>query len=545
MMNGEIQDNPMPGRVPEKELTHGASYYDTETGKPMYSMTKKDTLFCVLAVVLSFIGLTLTLWGGFHVGFTVSYVLLFALMTAHLKSRENKPTVFAIVCGVLSLALSGVFALINDFSIRFFSFACVYVLGAEWFASLAGANDPRTQGGLFVHILKQTFGAAFGSFNRMWNTIFSEKNQKMKGVGKGLLALICSIPVIAVLILLLQEADMAFEGLLNRIGEELGTWIGRLILTVLAAPLLISYGLALKKRAHFTVTKERKGMDNVYLITFLGVISAIYVLYLFSQLAYFTDAFSGLLPDGFLPAEYARRGFFELCWIAAINLAVQFTAMAIAKKNDGKRSPAVTGECLFISAFTLFLISTAIAKMVLYVERFGMTGARVTASAFMIFLAVVFLSMIVHCFRETPVLRVALVAAACVLLVLGYGNMNKRIAQYNIRAYEQGSLKTLDVYAIYDLGDDAVEELYGITQNEKMADYHDNAWKCLCYLIRDEYQIDWDNNEILPENFDDNVPNEKHQWGEWSLTESKKEAVLRESYETLRVKEWKERWRNK
>ena len=56
-------------------------------------------------------------------------------------------------------------------------------------------------------------------------------------------------------------------------------------------------------------------MASVTLCVALGMISLVYVLYLVSQLAYFSGGFSGILPKGYTMAEYARRGFFEMAWL--------------------------------------------------------------------------------------------------------------------------------------------------------------------------------------------------------------------------------------
>ena len=93
---------------------------------------------------------------------------------------------------------------------------------------------------------------------------------------------------------------------------------------LIIAPFVVVYAVGLRKGYQRFPAAARKieGIDAVAVNTFLAVLSAVYLLYLFSQSAYFFSAFRGLLPEEFTVAEYARRGFFEMSVIAVINFIV-------------------------------------------------------------------------------------------------------------------------------------------------------------------------------------------------------------------------------
>ena len=208
--------------------------------------------------------------------------------------------------------------------------------------------------------------------------------------------------------------------------------------------------------------KERKGLDTSFIAAFLGLLSAAYLVYLFSQLAYFVSAFSGILPKGytFSYAEYARRGFFELCGIAAINLTLLYLTLLLSRKKDGKLPAVLCAMGTFIDVFTLFLICTAMAKMILYIRQYGATVLRLGTSAFMLCMAVVFLALLVRFFApKVRVLPVAAVTAAVVLLVLGLGNLPGFCAKYNYTHYKNGDLPTVDTAYLRELGDEGVPYL--------------------------------------------------------------------------------------
>ncbi len=53
--------------------------------------------------------------------------------------------------------------------------------------------------------------------------------------------------------------------------------------------------------------------------------------YLVSQIVYFFSAFPGFLPENYTYAEYARRGFLELCAVSLVNLTVIAVVLVFTK----------------------------------------------------------------------------------------------------------------------------------------------------------------------------------------------------------------------
>jgi hypothetical protein len=106
--------------------------------------------------------------------------------------------------------------------------------------------------------------------------------------------------------------------------------------------------------------------------------------------------------------------------------------------------------------------------MVLYIDAYGMTVRRVTTSAFMVFLAIVFVSVILRIYiRKINIVKIGLVAAGCIVLLLGTANVNRICAKYNYESYMSGKLHSVDIVALYELGDE------GIPYIVKLADCKD------------------------------------------------------------------------
>lgn len=437
-----------------------------------FVLYNKDKAFSLVLALLMVPFVWLTLWGGFNVGYTVSTVLFLALFSNYLFNKNIKFKIFPYLCLFLASISSVVFTFSSDSIVRFFLFMLLSLAAFIWLVYLGG-YDITDDYWLVSAVPIGIFGSAFGSIGKSVKAVFFTERQNKKGVGKVVLGAVCAIPTIIILVLLLRSSDAAFDGLMTKIGDYVGgsnSIIFKIIVSILLFPILLSLGLGLAKNKREQAKWRIKGeIDSVFAVSFLSAISLVYVTYIFSQFAYFFSAFKGLLPNGITHASYARRGFFEMTVIAAFNFVIICLASVLIKRReDGKRNTLLNAVIVFIGVFTLLLIATAISKMVLYINAFGMTRLRILTSAFMVFLAVLFITVILRVFiHKIAVIKTGIAAAMVILLCLGFCDVDKTIAKYNLFAYEQGYTKSLDVEAIGDLGYGAVPTLYEIFSNEE------------------------------------------------------------------------------
>ena len=519
-MNGEMQDNlnPNENETPETPAATAPAVtlptvpekrFDPLTGeplkkvKPSFPLTKKDGIFLGIAVLFCIVASALTFWGGLKSGFTISYVIGFALLTAYMYRGTLKP--FGVVCGVLALLGAGVFTYSYNGLVLFFLMVVIIGLSAVYFASLRGYEETKSDFGLFPHFFKSTFGLTFGGLPTAWRSVF-KKSEKKSGIGKALIGLVVSIPVVIIVVALLANADEAFAALLEKIGEEIGKYIWQIVVGLIFTPLLVSYMLNHVKKDHTSKEpREIKGLGNAYVAAFLGAICVAYLLYLFSQLAYFINGFAGILPNGVTYSDYARRGFFEICVIAGINFIVLFLVILFARKKDKKPGVVVQAEGTFIGIFTIFLSATAIAKMVMYMQTYGLTLFRISTTAFMIFMAVTFVAIIARLFvNKVPVLRVMLVAAAVVLIGLGYGNVDKMITSHNMALYKAGVTDDPDIYMVEEMGNSGVDYLIEMAKNARDESDRERADSGLYYIFIMNYDVQFEDEKAEDEYYKGN-----------------------------------------
>ena len=457
---------------------------------PLFDLKKRDLVFAALAAAFCIFTSVFGIFGGFALGYLISCVLMLGLFVFYFSESAHFKFL-PIFCGILSLVNAATFICTSNGSVRFFGVVISFLLSLVCFSGLVSGSAKGN---------RETFVVFYSAAMTVCNlptaikSLFINDKGDKKTVGKVLIGLAGSIPLLIIIVPLLISSDDAFRGMMDNLFSDSLSKILKAIFGLVLSLLAVSYGFSLKKSRVAKVERgEMPGIENAYVISFLSAINLCYLLYLFSQLAYFFSAFSGFLPNGQITyAEYARKGFFEMCIIAVINLIVVFLVLLIAKKENGKVCHAVKATSTFIGVFTLIIIATAISKMVLYIDAYGMTVLRLTTSAFMLFLAVVFISVILRIFFiKINILKTALITAGVIVLLLGTVNVNGVCAKYNFESYVSGRLSSVDVEAMYELGDEGIPYLVKLTE-DKNSVISDNAKKYLAKAYVNDYFEEFD-----------------------------------------------------
>lgn len=334
-----------------------------------------------------------------------------------------------------------------------------------------------------------------GIAESMW-ALFHKKDgdgvKKKKG-GAIILGLICAFPVLCVVVPILIVSDAAFYALVEKLGALFDARAAvSVIFGTAMAILLFSQAFSSKAQSVRKIEKkDKKGIEPAAICSFMCALLFAYALYLLSQLAYFFNAFAGILLPGYTMAGYARRGFFEMCIVCVINLLIVFVCMLISRKKDGEAPKTVRIPALFICLFSLLLIATAVSKMVMYINSYGMTRLRIVTSLFMIFLAIVFIAAILKLFiKKMPYMQITLIAGSAIIAFAVFADIDRVIASYNINAYLSGSLESIDLHDIRYLDSDAVVPyVVKLTddQDENIANY---AESILCDHLLKNFDVE-------------------------------------------------------
>ncbi len=220
----------------------------------------------------------------------------------------------------------------------------------------------------------------------------------------------------------------------------------------------------------------------------------LYVVFFVAQFEDYTLAFRKLLPEDTIYSEYARNGFFELCRVAGLNAFIIFITDVLVKKNNEK-PPILQKICsVALSVCSLVLISTAMAKMMLYIDAYGMTQKRIFVSLFMIFLALAFIFVIIAQFVvRLKMSWVCILLGAAFLLFCSFANIDAHIAYYNVNEYMSADNKDFDFVSTHDYGEAALPALATLYESDKATD----SDKVLIRLIASQVRADHENENSL------------------------------------------------
>lgn len=429
---------------------------------------------------------SLVLFGSFNLGFTVANLFFLVAGSIYLKNSAKGAGVFGwvllILCGIGSV----VFSLTSDGFIKLILFLLLCFAEASLFRVLTVGKKSLGDLKLPLVVLYTVFVPTFDHIMGSVKLLFSGRKEKAGQYKKVFGGVLLALPVLLVVVPLLINSDAAFEGLIKTIGGDFFLWILKIALGLLAAPFIYTYFFANRCFGeNYQISQKLKPRaDSLWGISFLGAISLCYLLYLFSQLAYIFGGLSGILPENYTMAEYARRGFFEIAIISAINFTLVHGSLLICK-----RTKLFSAFQIFVCAFTMFLIVTAEAKMVMYINRFGMTKLRLLTSSFLLFLFVLGIVFILRCIcKKLPVIRPAMITALVLTILIGSAGTGRIVATYNAEAYIGGKLATVDVETISNCGDAAVGQLIKLEKHLKNGKDSDSYNKVVEKLIAKFYE---------------------------------------------------------
>jgi hypothetical protein len=270
---------------------------------------------------------------------------------------------------------------------------------------------------------------------------------------------------------LLENIFEALDDIFSFSKQNLFEQIGDVILSCLFGIALCSvlFGNLVAARPQTKPTTEAEDADKKptlqvlpkpLLAAFITPVLLIYVLFFVSQWNYYVSAFTNTLPEGLTYAQYAREGFFQLCTVSVFNAVLLFVLQAFMRRTPGERGLLRRTYAGIVSLFTLILIATALSKMMLYIDAYGMTQNRILATWMILLLAVIFILSLLHVFcKKFPLAIGVFITCALFLLILFLPNVDGMIADYNVDAYLSGDLSSVDVEALQDLDLAAVPAL--------------------------------------------------------------------------------------
>ncbi len=331
---------------------------------------------------------------------------------------------------------------------------------------------------IFADFIKALLVMPFFSFTHVFTALGRGKGKRSGRVVLWVVMGVIIAIVPTVIIMLLLSYDRGFTDLIIKIFDiKWNTFFSHLLSVIFGLPIaMYFYGLYISSADHKnqklmtaegcrTASKNIKIMPQVTVLVAILPILAIYVIFFISQWQYYTSAFVGVLPGDIVYSQYAREGFFQLCTVSAINLLFIIAANIFTRRKSVIAPLTVKILSLVMSIFTLVLISTAMAKMMMYIKCYGLTPLRVYATWFILVLSVIFVIVIIRQFiKRFKIIAISFVACVVLFGALALSGIDSQIAKYNVEHFLAGELTSIDIGAMEELGDSAVPHMVRLSK---------------------------------------------------------------------------------
>jgi hypothetical protein len=165
-----------------------------------------------------------------------------------------------------------------------------------------------------------------------------------------------------------------------------------------------------------------------------------------------------LKSTGLTYSEYARQGFWQLLWATLLTLVVIALALRWAPRSGAGDRRLVRLVLGTLSALTLVVVASALRRMDLYVDAYGLTRLRVSVAAMELWLGlVIVLIMAAGVFGGRWLPRAFAGSVVAGVLTFGLLSPDGMVAEQNVARFEQSGKIDLDYFR--SLSADAVPAL--------------------------------------------------------------------------------------
>jgi hypothetical protein len=298
--------------------------------------------------------------------------------------------------------------------------------------------------------------ADLGGLRERWRSLGRLARSIIRGIALAVIPL-------AVFGALLASADAVFSNLLKNAfshdiqGERL---LGAAALGIVITWMTLGSLRYAAGHSHFDREESRwRYLGRVETVAMLAPLILLFAIFVVIQFTYLFGGVDTIAATGGLTrAEYARQGFFQLVWVAALVTALVLIVDWWHRPADEKPGLAVSGLFAALIALTGVMVASALVRMKLYVDAFGLTELRLYTTALMIWitmLLILALPTVLRGRRRAFALG-GLISVLIVTFGLNLANPDGLIARVNIDRHASASIQLDADYLGSELSADAV-----------------------------------------------------------------------------------------
>lgn len=295
-----------------------------------------------------------------------------------------------------------------------------------------------------------------------------------------IVGVVIALPFLFIIGLLFASADQLFGKVVSDLIkiENLPSLIAKTVRDVIILLYFLAAGWTLLRRA--TETRRQGGAGREWAIgrtaavTFLGLLNALFIIFLIFQFAYFFGGEAIVKTYGLTYADYARSGFFQLLVVAGIVFAL---SGAIYRVTEFKQW--ATRELAFLLILqTGVVIASAGKRLWLYTDAYGLTVSRIWAVFVVALVAAVLAALVVFALSKRTYSEMSkflflgsLFAVSAFLLV----NVEGLSVKINANRFLAWETKRLDLRYMSELSSDAVPAMVELAKRDWPTDAPDNV----------------------------------------------------------------------
>lgn len=282
-------------------------------------------------------------------------------------------------------------------------------------------------------------------------------------MGVGLRALVVTAVLLLVFGALFAGADSAFASLLGDLMPDAsvtgGPWRLVLLAFGLVGALAVAHTAAAPAKWDRVAVPAGRPRNRVEWALPLILLVLLFAAFNAVQLAVLFGGYDAVLEKtGQTYAEYARQGFWQLLLVTLLTLLVVVFALRWAPRDGAADRKLVRGVLGTLCALALVVVASAVRRMDMYVEAYGLTRLRVSVVGGELWLGlVIVLIMAAGVWGARWLPRAVAASAAAGVLAFGLMSPDSLIAERNVQRYEETQKFDLD-YA-RSLSADAVPAL--------------------------------------------------------------------------------------
>ena len=377
------------------------------------------------------------------------------------QSAGRRPHRWTLVWGLGGLALLSVPALRDADWPSFLAVVAAVAAGSlalhggrTWTGILLGPI------GLYTSLVT---GPAWG-----WRGLRERSGGARGNAGPVLRALAVAAVLLVVFGALFAGADAAFADLLSGLVPDAsvsgGPWHAVLFVIGVVGALVAAHTAAAPVRWDLVEVPPGRARGRVEWALPLIVLAALFAVFNAVQLAVLLGGYDAVLEKtGQTYADYARQGFWQLLLVTLLTLLVIVFALRWAPRDDARDWTLVRAVLGTLCVLTLVVVASAVRRMDMYVEAYGLTRLRISVVAVELWLGLVIVLIIaagVWGARWLP--RAVLVSAVAGVLAFGLVSPDGLIAERNVQRYEERG--TFDLDYARGLSADAVPALDGLKE---------------------------------------------------------------------------------